>query len=161
MWLLSAYRSLILKSNQFKYDVIFYSKNFEFILSPWYLKRSKTFFYVDKRACKPIKSFTFETKNIRFRYAGKAYRISKKNRILFLTLHYPTFKYVIWRNIKLYYKRKRKKLYKFKLNTISNYKSNFFYNMLKLRVPDTYTKRGIINNIFVFNFRKRKVASRR
>jgi hypothetical protein len=117
--------------------------------------------YVSKYAAGIAQKITFETKNVRFRYAGKAYRISKKKRILALTLHFPTYKYVIWRNIKLYHRRKKKKLFKFKVLTKSCLNPIFFFNMFKLRVPDTYTRRGILNNIFVYNGRKQKAATHR
>lgn len=78
-----------------------------------------------------------------------------------LTLHYPTFKYVIWRNIKLYHKKKKRKVFKFK-TLASNFQNRmFFQNMFKLRVPDTYTGRGILNNVFVYQKRKQRAATHR
>lgn len=139
----------------------FYSGMFYYILNPWSYKRRGAFAYVRPQLGSLLDKLTLETKNIRFKYAGKAYRISKKKRVLVLTLHYPTFKYVVWHNIKLYHKRKRKKVFKFKALTAQNLAPTFYANMFKLRVPDTYTRRGILNNVFAYESRKQKAASQR
>ena len=119
------------------------------------------FAYIKPQLGALLDKLTLETRNVRFRYAGKAYRISKKRRVLVLTLHYPTYKYVVWRNIKLYHKRKRKKIFKFKSLTSVNIGPSFYFNRFRLRVPDTYTRRGILNNVFAYSSRKQKAASQR
>lgn len=139
----------------------FYSGTFYYIINPWSYKRLGIFAYVRPQLASLIQNLTLETKNIRFRYAGKAYRISKKKRILVLTLHYPTYKYIVWSNIKLYHKRKRKKIFKFKTLSSTNLAPSFFYNMFSLRVPDTYTRRGVLNNVFAYESRKQRAASQR
>lgn len=162
MWLLNTLKSVQIRCNVFaKPSVIYYTGVFNYILSAWAYKRKGKFVYVNKAACGGADLLTLETRNIRFRYLGKAYRVSKKRRVLALTLHYPTFKYTIWSNIKLYHKKKKRKLFKFKALTSRNLAVNFFQNMLKLRVPDTYTGRGILNNIFVYRKRKQKAATHR
>ena len=162
MWLLSPLNSIQVRCNHIsKTSLVYYAGTYNYTLSPWSYKRKGKFFYVNKSACNSADLITFETRNVRFRYLGKAYRISKKKRILVLTMHYPTFKYVVWRNIKLYHRKKKRKLFKFKILTSSSLKINFFQNMLKLRVPDTYTGRGILNNVFVYQKRKQKAATHR
>lgn len=98
---------------------------------------------------------------VRFKYVGKAYRISKRKKILHVNMHYPTYKCVVWNNIKLKHKRKKKKLFEFKYNTLSNVKSNFWKNMLRLRILNTYTARGIHNNLLPYYKRKTRIVSRR
>ena len=162
MWLSGIYKTLLLNTNRYtKPAIIFYSNSFYYILNPWAYKRFGHFALISKWLGGRLKTLTVETKNIRFKYVGKAYRISKKGKILVLNLHYPTFKYVLWHNIKLYHKKKRKKVFKFKILTSLTWRSNFFFNMFKLRVPDTYTKRGILNNVFPLNVRKQKAATAR
>ncbi len=162
MWLLNALKCVQTRySKHTKTSLIYYSGIFSYVLSPWAYKRKGAFVYVNKSACSSVDLITMETRNIRFRYLGKAYRISKKKRVLVLTLHYPTFKYVIWNNIKLYHRKKKRKMFKFKILTSSNTRINFFQNMLKLRVPDTYTGRGILNNVFVYQKRKQRAATHR
>lgn len=162
MWLLSAIKCVQTRySNHTKPSLVYYSGVFSYVLSPWAYKRKGAFVYVSKPACLSANLLTLETRNVRFRYLGKAYRISKKKRVLVLTLHYPTFKHVIWSNIKLYHRKKRRKLFKFKILTSASLRTNFFQNMLKLRVPDTYTGRGILNNVFVYQKRKQRAATHR
>lgn len=162
MWLLNAYNSIQLRTSRYNAtSLLYYSGVFNLIISPWGYKRKGKFIYVNKITTGVARLLTLETRNIRFKYLGKAYRISKKKRVLVLTLHYPTFKYVIWRNIKLYHKKKKRKVFKFK-TLASNFQNRmFFQNMFKLRVPDTYTGRGILNNVFVYQKRKQRAATHR
>ena len=162
MWLLNVYKCVQLKYSGFDKPALFYNNDtFNYIVAPWSYKRLGCFVYVNKNSCSAIDLITLETRNIRFRYAGKAYRISKKRRVLVLTLHYPTFKAVIWNNIKLYHRRKKRKIFKFKLLTSGCYKRMFYQNIFKLRVPDTYTRRGILNNLFSYQSRKQRAATHR
>lgn len=162
MWFLNTLKCVQTRCNTYAQpSLTYYSGVFNYTLSPWSYKRKGCFIYVNKSACRGADLLTMETRNIRFRYLGKAYRISKKKRVLVLTLHYPTFKYVVWNNIKLYHRKKKRKLFKFKVLTSSSARINFFQNMLKLRVPDTYTGRGILNNIFVYQKRKQRAATHR
>lgn len=159
---MSVYSCLQIRVKNFERPALcFYNGLFYYILNPWSYKRIGRFPYVRPQMGALISRLTLETRNVRFKYAGKAYRISKKRRILVLTLHYPTFKYVVWRNIKLYHKRKRKKVFKFKILSVLNIGPNFFFNMFKLRRPDTYTRRGILDNMFAYASRKQRAASQR
>lgn len=63
--------------------------------------------------------------------------------------------------MKLYHKRKRKKIFKFKILTTKNLNHLFYFNLFHLRIPDTYTRRGILNNLFPLNVRKKKTATHR
>lgn len=162
MWLMSAYNCIRLRVANFEYPALcFYTGLFYYILNPWSYKRFGAFAYIKPQLASLLTNLTLETRNVRFKYAGKAYRISKKRRILVLTMHYPTYKYVVWSNIKLYHRRKKKKVFKFKTLTSLNLAPTFFANMFKLRVPDTYTRRGILNNVFAYESRKQKAASQR
>lgn len=162
MWLLNVYKFIKVRENSFvKPSILYYTGAFNYVISPWGYKKNGGFIYVNKLNCTVADLMTFETTNVRFRYVGKAYRVSKKKRVLVLTLHYPTFKYVIWNNIKLYHRKKKRKLFKFKILRANNPAINFFQNMFFLRVPDTYTGRGILNNVFVYNKRKQRAATHR
>lgn len=162
MWLSGLYRTIKLRTlAELQPAIIFYSHSFYYTINPWAYKRYGNFLYVSKRLGERLRAVTFEVRNIRFKYVGKAYRISKKGKILVLNLHYPTYKYVIWNNIKLYHKKKKKKVFKFKILTSMTWRNNFFANMFKLRVPDTYTKRGILNNVYKLNVRKQRAATAR
>lgn len=162
MWFLTIYSTLKFKLNRFVQPaLIFYSYNFYYILNPWAYKVYKNFYYIPKPSLFLIRSLTLEYHNIKFKYLGKAYRISKKKKILVLNLHYPTFKYIVWNNIKLIFKKKKKKNFKFKLLNNNLNKKNWFFNLFKLRIPDTYTGRGILNNIYAHNIRKQKTITHR
>lgn len=162
MWVANSYKNLNLNLQYNRSpQILFYSPVFYFILHTYAYKRLLNFVLIPRQLIKKIKLISFETRNIRFRYIGKAYRISKKSQILVLNLHYPTFKYIIWSNLKLAHKKKRRKIFKFKYLTSSNLLINLFQNLFKLRIPDTYTKRGIINNLFYIQSRKQKAATNR
>lgn len=162
MWIVGAYSCV--RFNVLKLDnpaLLFYNKLFYYVINPWSYKRAGSYAYVRPEVGNLLKNLTLETTSVRFRYAGKAYRISKKKKVLVLTLHYPTFKYVVWRNIKLYHRRKKKKIFKFKMLTSTNMLPVFYFNMFKLRIPDTYTRRGILNNMFAYSSRKQRAATQR
>lgn len=163
MWFLNIYNHLFLfHMNPTTPSLIFYNDVFYYILSLRVYKKWHKFLFTSQNSfIKRLFILTFETKTVRFKYVGKSYRVSKKKRILFLLLHYPTFNYLIWRNIKLKHKRKKKKSFKFKFLTSNNIKVQLFMNLFKLRIPNTYTKRGLYNNIFTYYNRKRKLSTHR
>lgn len=77
-------------------SLIFYNDVFYYILSLRVYKKWHKFLFTSQNSfIKRLFILTFETKTVRFKYVGKSYRVSKKKRILFLLLHYPTFNYLI------------------------------------------------------------------
>lgn len=101
------------------------------------------------------------TKIINIKYAGKIFKIKKFKKILILTFNYPIFKYLIWNNIKLKWKKKPKRVFFFYIKTYTNLLQMFWYNLIKLRPLNTYTTRGIYNNLFSYQKRKKKVTNKR
>lgn len=162
MWLLSTYNYLRLKSlANDRPSILYYHGFFYYILKVWGYKYKTGFIYTNTKLGNSVRHLTLEFKTIRFKYIGKAYRISKKKKILVLNLHYPTYKYVLWRNIKLYHKKRKRKVFKLKYLSPNNIKTNLYQNLLRWRIPDTYTKRGILNNVFPVNARKQRAATGR
>ena len=162
MWLSHTHAKITFKTNNYGNNHnFFYNLSYSFIITPWISKKSNSLIYISCKAGLIINRIATEFTNIRFKYVGKAYRISKKKKILLLNMHYPTFKYVIFKNLKLYHKRKKKKIFKLKSLTNNNIAKNFYENMFFLRTPDTYTKRGILNNQYPLIVRKQKAATHR
>lgn len=162
MWFLHSNRLINLNMSSRTRVNIFYNNLFYYTFKPVNLKLNLLFIYTSKM---PYTNWYwklgFEQCIVRFKYLGKSYRISKKKKMLFLNLHYPTFKYVIWKNIILFHKKKKKKLFKFLFYDVNKISNNFFQNLWKLRIPNTYTRRGIYNNMFAYYNRKTKIISRR
>lgn len=163
MWLVNLYNNICLRNNKLKTKTsIYYNAVFYIFLRSSFFRKKKNFFFTSKHLLQKNLFFaTLEHSNARFRYLGKAYRISKKGKLLLLTMHYPTRHVLVWKNIKLKYSKKKKRLFKFKFLTNAPIKINLFLHLFKLRIPNTYTKRGIPNNVYPFYYRKRKIASHR
>lgn len=162
MWLLNANRLINLNFKNSKNTNIFYNNLFYLFLKPIALKKKKSFFYTTG----VLKNnwywkLCFEQQIVRFKYLGKSYRISKKNKMLHLNLHFPTFKYVIWKNMILFHSKKKKKLFKFLFLSTKSVGTDFFQNFWRLRIPNTYTRRGVYNNMRAYYNRKTKIVSRR
>lgn len=162
MWLLLPYKSICLWQNQITTITIHYTNSYYYTLAATIRKKHNYFTYIWPQINKKLLiKLGNECCIIRLRVIGKAYRITKHNKMLHVNLHYPTFKYVIWKNIKLKYTKKKKKLYKLRYITNIHVRSNLFKNLLFLRIPNTYTRRGILNNISIYYNRKQKMATRR
>lgn len=163
MWFLNIYNSLSLENvKSLKKTLIFYNEVFYYFISPHLCKKWRNFIYTTGNLnLSRVFMLTFETKTVRFRYVGKSYRISKKKKILLLKLHFPTFKYLLWSNIKLKKRKKKRKSFKFKCLSLGIGSTQLFMNLFRLRIPNTYTKRGIYNNIFTYYNRKRKLSTHR
>lgn len=162
MWFISPYRQLRL-INHGAYSInIHYTAAYYYTIAINAFKRKGLFFFTAPHVAIPTSQlFTSEFRIVRIQYAGKAYRITKRRRMLHINMHYPTFKYVIWADIKLRHTKKKKKLFLLKYNTFTHIRSNLFKNLLRLRVPNTYTKRGILNNASIYYNRKQRTPSRR
>jgi hypothetical protein len=79
MWLLNVYKSIQVRRSPTNLpSVLYYSNSLVFIISAWGYKRRHKFIYVNTRVFSGINMLTMETRNVRFKYLGKAYRISKK-----------------------------------------------------------------------------------
>lgn len=142
--------------------VIVYNRLFYYFMRYASLIRKHCFSYCSahlvKRAALRV---GFEQAAVQFKYNGKAYRVSRRKKILHLNFHYPTFKYLVWSNITLKHKKKRKKTFKLLANTFTSQSSNLFANLFKLRPLNTYTRRGIYISHFAFFQRKPKSTSKR
>lgn len=101
------------------------------------------------------------TKIVNIKYIGKIFKIKKFKKILILTFNYPIFKYLIWNNIKIKWRKKPKRFFFFFLNSYSNIYQMFWFNLIYLRPLNTYTTRGIYNNLFYYHKRKKKVTNKR
>lgn len=110
---------------------------------------------------KKLFNILYYTNTINIKYAGKIFKIKKFKKILILTFNYPIFKYLIWNNIKLKWKKKPKRVFFFYIKTYSNLFQMFWYNLIYLRPLNTYTTRGIYNNLFLYQKRKKKVTNKR
>lgn len=53
----------------------------------------------------------YYTKIINIKYIGKIFKIKKFKKILILTFNYPIFKYLIWNNIKIKWRKKPKRFF--------------------------------------------------
>lgn len=164
IWFFTIYPYCILKKDaHFRQTVLVqYSPTFLFFLKLYTFKRWKDFLYISRKTL--IKKFfliTLEHRMIIIRYTGKIFRMSKKKKIIFLTLNYPGFNYLIWKNIKLKCKRKPRRYFKFFILTNNNLNKLFWDNLIRLRPLNTYTKRGIYNNLFIYYQRKKQKALNR
>lgn len=163
MWFFSIYNNIrTINYNNKKITCYFlYTNIFEIIFYIYNIKFWKYYSFLSKYLL--IKNSFFlllEQKIINIKYKGKIFKIKKKKKLFFLLLNYTGYNYVIWNNIKIK-KRKRKKIIFIYLLTNSNYKINFFQNLIKLRKLNTYTKRGVYNNIFIHHARKRRINTHR
>lgn len=162
MWVLLPYKTICLKQTIQTTITIHYTNSYYYTIASTIRKKCNYFTYIWPQTNKTLfQKLGTECSIIRLRVIGKAYRITKHKKMLHVNLHYPTFKYIIWNNIKLKYTKKKKKLYKLRYITNIHVRSNLFENLLFLRIPNTYTRRGILNNISIYYNRKQKMATRR
>lgn len=163
MWYCNLFNSLTLKNfskRLQKYCI--YTEIFLYNLNIGGSKIWKNFVFTNSYLLfKKIYFILHEINIISIRYIGKIYRIEKYKKKFKLLLHYPGKNYFIWKNIKLKWRRKKKRRFLFWINTNKNVKINLYYNLLKLRIPNTYTKRGLYNNVFTYFSRKRKITNTR
>lgn len=160
MWFFSIYNYINVQ-NKFKKVFYIYTNLFEIILSSYIIKEWNNYSFTSKYLL--IKNCFFlllEQKIINIKYKGKVFKIKKKKKLFFLLLNYTGFNYVIWNNMKIK-KRKRRKIIFIYLLTNSNIKINFFQNLIKLRRLNTYTRRGVYNNLYIHYARKRKISTHR
>lgn len=163
MWVVSAFKPIkVYNLKKGEAVIIIYNKLFYYYLRCASLIKKHCFFYCSPHLVKQSNlRIGFEQTTIRFKYNGKAYRVSRKKKILQLNFHYPTYKYLIWSNIKLKHFKKRKKLFKITTNTFSSFNINLHNNLYTLRPLNTYTKRGIyLSNCFFYQ-RKPKTSTKR
>lgn len=162
MWFFSIFPSILIRGKQKKIQsYLLYTNIFEIFMKILIIKRWKTYVYTNKYfLIKNLFFITLEYKIFNIKYKGKIFKIKKKKKIFLLLLNYTGYNYVIWNNLKIK-KRKRKKIIFIYLLSNTNYKINFFQNLIKLRRLNTYTKRGVYNNIFIHYARKRKINTHR
>ena len=163
MWFFTLLPSLIIK-NKFKYSTRYYVYNdiFSINITTCGSKKWKNYIYTNKfLLINHIYYLMYETSIVSVRYIGKIFRIERYKKKFKLLMHYPGKTYLIWKNIKLKWRKKKKRRFVFFINTSKNVKTMFFKNLLKLRIPNTYTKRGIYNNLFTYFSRKRKITNNR
>lgn len=163
MWVVAAFR--VVKLRTYKPGepiVLVYNKLFYYFTRQVSLLRAHCFAYCPPRLFKRTAARVgFEQTQILFKYNGKAYRVSRKKQILYLNFHYPTFKYLVWNNIKLKHKKKRKKTFKITTSTFAPILSALSANLFRLRPLNTYTRRGVQLSGFAYYARKPKTASKR
>jgi hypothetical protein len=97
MWVVAGFKSLrtnpLLGNNA---TVVVYSRLFYYFIKPYALLAKGSFVYCSPNLiAKGFLRLGLEHTPVRFKYAGKAYRVSRRNKILHLNLHYPTFKYAL------------------------------------------------------------------
>lgn len=163
MWFTSIFKTLAIlnKPNSKKHILFLYTNVWNVIVSFFVIKKWKGYIFTNKFFLKKNLFFlTLEQKIINIKYKGKIFKIKKKKKIFILLLNYTGFNYLIWQNLKIK-KRKRKKIIFMYLLTNINVKINFFQNLVKLRRLNTYTKRGVYNNLFIHYARKRKLSTHR
>lgn len=163
MWVVSGFRTLVVCNKGLRLNTtIAYNRLIYYFVKPGQLLAVHGFVYCPKYSITPpMLRVGFEYTAIQFRYNGKAYRVSKRGKMVNLNFHYPTYKYMLWNNLILKHKKKRKKLFKLLFNTFRCLRTNLHYNLHSLRPLNTYTKRGIYLSNFSFDQRKVKAASRR
>lgn len=108
-----------------------------------------------------IFNILYYTKIINIKYIGKIFKIKKYSKLLILTFNYPIFKYLIWNNVKIKWRKKPKRFFFFYINSYSNLFQMFWFNLIYLRPLNTYTTRGIYNNLFLYHKRKKKITNKR
>lgn len=162
MWFFLIYKNLNIMSNKYKKKIFFIYSNLIFIIiSIFIIKIWQQYVYTNKYFLKKNFFFiTFEQKIINIKYKGKIFKIKKKKKLFLLLLNYTGYNYLIWKDIKVK-KRKRKKIIFIYILTNSNIKVNFFQNLIKLRRLNTYTKRGVYNNLYIHYMRKRRLSTHR
>jgi len=162
MWIFNSfYKTILIKKNVKKKIFFFYNNLFTFIIYSFVLKTWKGYIFTNNKLfIKGCFLIGHENKIINLKYKGKVFRIKKKKKAFLLLLNYTGYNYLIWNNIKIK-KRRRKKIIFIFILTNSNLKIKFFQNLIKLRRLNTYTKRGVYNNIFIHYARKRRIKTHR
>lgn len=162
MWFFSIYNFIKISNYQKKKKIFFIYLNLIFIIiSVFVVKIWKKYIYTSKYFLQKNCFFlTFEQKIINIKYKGKVFKIKKKKKLFFLLLNYTGYNYLIWKDIKIK-KRKRRKIIFIYILTNKNIKINFFQNLIKLRRLNTYTKRGVYNNLYIHYARKRRLSTHR
>lgn len=163
MWAVAGFRSLpLINSNIANPTILVYNRLVYYTVKPAQLGYRHGFIYTSKYAIlTSVYRIGFEHSTVQFKYNGKAYRVSRRNKMLHLNFHYPTYKYLVWNNITLKHRKKRKKLFKLMFNTFADIRSILYYNLQRIRPLNTYTRRGIYLSNFGFDQRKVKNPSRR
>lgn len=167
VWYISNFNNLKIKQNQLNLknqivSIYIYYLTHIIIVKLFFYKISKNCFLTNKLVySKKIFNFLYYTKVVNIKYIGKIFKIKKFKKLLILTFNYPIFKYLIWNNIKLKWKKKPKRVFFFFLQTYTNLFQMFFFNLIYLRPLNTYTTRGIYNNLFLYHKRKKKVTNKR
>lgn len=142
--------------------VLVYNRLIYYFARQYSLLRRHCFAYCPPKLFKRTSARVgYEQSSVLFKYNGKAYRVSRRKQILHLNFHYPTFKYMVWSNIKLKHKKKRKKTFKIGANTFAALPSALHSGLYSLRPLNTYTKRGVHVSLFAYYQRKPKTASKR
>ncbi len=161
MWFFNLFKFLHLYKTNKKVIIYSYTNFLELIFAFKIQKTWKKFFYFNRYLItEQLLAITTTTHFVRLKYIGKIFRIKKRNRILFLALNYTKKHYVIYKNVLTKFKKKRKTFYMY-LNTNSDIKTNLFRNLLRLRILNTYTKRGVYNNLYPYYQRKKNLKSHR
>lgn len=162
MWFFSIFNKLLIKNTKKKiHSYLIYTNLFEIFIKVFLIKVWRHYAFTSKYLL--IKNsffFTLEYKIFNIKYKGKIFKIKKKKKIFFLLLNYTGFNYVIWNNLKIKKRKRRKIIFIYLLSNMSH-KINFFQNLIKLRRLNTYTKRGVYNNIFIHYARKRRINTHR
>jgi hypothetical protein len=163
MWFFTLSPSIFIK-NRFKHSNIFFIYNniYKLFLTTGGCKKWNGYVYTNKYLLiNHLFYLIYETTIISIKYIGKIFRIERYKKKFKLLMHYPGKTYLIYKNIKWKWIKKKKRRLVFHVNTNKNIKTMFFKNLLKLRMPNTYTKRGIYNNLFTYFSRKRKITNTR
>ena len=163
MWVVGAFKPIVINNGvKSGKATIVYNNLFYFFLKPYATYVKGCFFYCSKHSVpRNILRVGFEHTHVLFRYAGKAYRVSRRKNIMHLNFHYPTYKYLVWRNIIIKHKKKRKKQFKITYNTLLSVSRNLCVNLYKLRPLNTYTKRGVFLSTEPYYQRKPKSTTKR
>lgn len=164
IWFFTLYPYVILKTNKNSRQKVLvqYSPTFLFFIKLYSLKQWNSFVYISKFTL--IKKFfliTIEHRRVFIKYVGKIFRISKKKKLIFLTLNYTGFNYVIWKNIFLRWQWRPKRYFEFFILTNKSLHKMFWDSIIHLRPLNTYTRRGVYNNLFTYYQRKRQKALNR
>lgn len=97
MWVVAAFKYVRLYTAYIGEPVVLvYNHLIYYFLRHYSLIQKHCFVYCPPQLFKRgVYRIGFEQSAIMFKYAGKAYRVSRKKQILYLNFHYPTFKYLI------------------------------------------------------------------
>ncbi len=159
IWFFSLYPYFIAKKNNIGNQVVLvqYSPTFIFFIKLYACKQWNSFCYISKYTMnKKFFLKTIEHRRVFFKYVGKIFRISKKKKLLFLRLNYTGFSFLIWKNVFMRWRWRPKRYFEFFVLTNKNLHKIFWDNLIHLRPLNTYTRRGVYNNLFTYYQRKRQ-----